>query len=103
MGIEADISGVQGAGGDPGALAGPLRAARSVGDEATRERQAVCGLPVTGAALRTLQPAWFTEIGAHATVLEQLGAAMRDSTAICQSTRRGAAEDFGAVADHGQR
>ncbi|MGQ0776904.1 MAG: type VII secretion target [Pseudonocardiales bacterium] len=107
MGIEADIGGVRGAGEDACALAGRLRAARSTWDRATRDAHTACGLPVAGAALRTLQDAWFTEIGAHATVLEQLCQALRDSATIYQHTDQNAAqgfsaEGFSAGADDGQ-
>ncbi|MGQ0778573.1 MAG: type VII secretion target [Pseudonocardiales bacterium] len=102
MGIKADIGGVRGAGGDACTLAGQLRAARSAWDQATRDGHPACGLPAAGTAYRTLQDAWFTEIGAHATVLEQLCQALRDSADIYQHTDQDAAQDFGAGADDGQ-
>lgn len=102
MGVEADIEGVRDAGEDACALAGRLHAARSVWDGATRDGQGACGLPVAGAAFRTLQDAWFTEVGAHATVLEQLCQALHDSAATYQGTDQDVAEGFRAVADDGQ-
>jgi len=72
MEIDVDAGGVQGAGGDACALAQRLRAIRSAWDGATREPESACGLPVVRDALRALQDVWFTEVGAHATVLEQL-------------------------------
>lgn len=102
MGIEADIGGVREAGADSCALAGRLRAARSAWDGATHDGQAACGLPVAGAAFRTLQNAWFTEIGAHAALLEQLCQALRDSATTYQDTDQNAARGFNAVTDDGQ-
>lgn len=102
MGIEADIGGVRGAGADSCALAERLREARSAWDGATRDGQAACGLPVIGAAFRRLQDAWFTEIGAHATVLEQLCQALRDSADTYQGTDQDVAHGFSAVTDDGQ-
>ena len=102
MDIDADIGSVRNAGMDSCALAGRLRAARSAWDQATRDGHTACGLPVAGAALRTLQDAWFTEVGAHATVLEQLCQALRDSTTTYQNTDQDAAQGFSAGADDGQ-
>lgn len=102
MGIEADIGGVRGAGADSCALAGRLRAASSAWDQATRDGHTACGLPVAGAALHTLQEAWFTEIGAHTTVLEQLCQALRDSADTYQGTDQDAAQEFSAGTDDGQ-
>ena len=106
MGIEADLDGVHDAGRQACALAHRLRAARSTWDGATRQGQWACGLPVLQAAFRTLQDTWFTEIGAHAAVLEQLCAALPDSAQIYQHTDEAAAgaSTAGAweVADGGQ-
>ena len=52
-------------------------------------------------AFRTLQDAWFTEVGAHATVLEQLCAALHESAETYQRTDQTAAEIL-QVADGGQ-
>jgi uncharacterized protein YukE len=86
MGIEVDAGGVRGAGGDACALAQRLRGARSEWDGATRDGQAACGLPVVQEAFRELLDAWFIEVGAHATVLEQLCTALRESTETYQHT-----------------
>ncbi|MGH3937182.1 MAG: type VII secretion target [Pseudonocardiaceae bacterium] len=102
MGIEADIGGVREAGTEACVLAGRLRAARSAWDGATRDGQTACGLPVAGTAFRTLQDAWFTEIGAQATVLEQLCQALRDSATTYQDTDQTGAHGFNAVTDNGQ-
>ncbi|MGH3912777.1 MAG: type VII secretion target [Pseudonocardiaceae bacterium] len=102
MGIEADIGGVRNAGSEACALVGRLRAARSAWDGATRDGQRACGLPVAGVTFRTLQDAWFSEIGAHATVLEQLCQALRESADTYQDTDQKAAQGFNAVIDDGQ-
>ncbi|MFN2495659.1 MAG: type VII secretion target [Pseudonocardiaceae bacterium] len=112
MSIEVDAGGVRGAGEAACVLAQRLRAARSAWDSATRDGQSACGLPVARAAFRSLQDAWFTEVGAHATVLEQLCAALGESADTYQLTDEAAAVSLKAtsflkatslrVADSGQ-
>lgn len=107
MGIEVELEGVRKTGTDACALAGRLRAVRSVWDGATRDGPAACGLPVAGAAFRTLQDVWFTELGGHATVLEQLCQALRESAETYQGTDQNTAqhfraEGFGVEAEDGQ-
>jgi uncharacterized protein YukE len=101
MSIEVDIEGVRGAGGDACALAGRLRDARSEWDDATRAGASACGLPIVRGAFRMLQDAWFVEVGAHASVLEQLCHALRDSAQTYQHTDQRAAQTY-QVTDNGQ-
>lgn len=101
MGIKVEVEGVRDVCGEACALAQRLRGARSAWDGATRDGESACGLPVAREAFRTLQDAWFTEVGAHATVLEELCAALHESAETYQRTDQATAETL-RVADGGQ-
>ena len=102
MSIEVGTGGVSAAGGDACALAEQLRRHRSRWDADTRDGESACGLGVAARAYRIMQDAWFAEVGAHVTVLEQICQALRESAVTYEQTDTGDAARFGAGGEHGQ-